>query len=123
MEDYWSQHVNDWEESNNIILYYFTDVSLAREIDRVISDDIPIVLLAFLIMLIYLSLTMDKLHYIYSRPYLAIISLLSTISALLIGFGIGSALGFTFNVIGMVTTFIIIVIGVDDDMYVPCLFN
>ena len=69
-------------------------------------------------MLLYLSLTLGKCNCVEARPLIAIGSLLSTICAIIMGFGLGSAVGMEFNAIILLIPLIILGVGVDDDIII-----
>ena len=117
-EDYWKQRKKYYESNFNFQIVYFTDMSFAGENQRVISGDLPVLAAAFVVMLIYLSLTLGKLTCIHARPLISMGSLLATICALIIGLGIGAGIGIEFNSTVMLVPFILLGVGVDDDIII-----
>lgn len=116
-EEYWEEHYNDYSDSN-IIIHYNTFESFTNEGLRVVQVDIPLFGMAFVIMLLYLSFALSKFDCIRARPIVALASLLSTITALVIGFGIGCTIGYSTNGLVFLTPFILLGIGVDDDIII-----
>ena len=117
-ENYWNKHESDSiYKENNISMTYFTSFSLDTEIDKVTSMDADKFGYAFTAMLIILSMILGKkMTCIELKVLLAFASLLITGCALVIGCGIGCALGFEFNSIILLVPFILLGIGIDDDL-------
>lgn len=70
-------------------------------------------------MLIFLSLTLGrKLTCVEARPIIAFTTLGTVVAALIMGFGIGSALGYSMNAIVLLIPFILLGVGVDDDIII-----
>ena len=82
------------------------------------SGDLPIFGASFVVMLVYLALTLGKFNCVEARPLIAVGSLLSTICAIVMGFGLGSAFGYDFNVVVTLIPLIILGVGVDDDIII-----
>ena len=103
-------------DTNNIDITYYTDVSFSGETDRVVSGDLPVIGAAYIVMIVYLMLALGKFNCVEARQYAACASILSTISAVIMGFGVASGCGFTFNYVVLLAPFILIGIAVDDDI-------
>ena len=116
-QDYWLEHENDFKHEN-IAIHFLTSVSFNGEIDRVVSEDIPVLGVAFIVMTLYLSLTLGKLHCIRCRVLAALASIVSTLCGLLMGLGVASVFDHDMNTLILLIPFLILGIGVDDDMYV-----
>ena len=117
-QDYWSDRIKYYQTNYNFEITYLTYYSYSSENRRVVIGDVPVLGAAFIVMLVYLSLTLGKLNCILARPLISIGSLLTTICALIIGFGIGSGLGIELNTIVMVVPFILLGVGVDDEIII-----
>ena len=117
-EDYLFDNHDQYLESNNIDMYWYTDVSFSGELDRIVSGDLPVIAAAFGVMIVYLMFTLGKLNCVEARPYAACASILSTISAVIMGFGVGSACGIPFNYVVLLSPFILLGVGVDDDIII-----
>ena len=117
-QDYWADKVDNYVDDYNIRITYFTDNSFSPEIDRVVSGDIPIFGFAFVVMLVYLALTLGKFNCVEARPLIAVGSLLSTICAVIMGYGLGSAFGYQFNAFILLIPLILLGVGVDDDIII-----
>lgn len=122
-EDYWSDHQDDYISSNNINIYYVTEVSFGGEFDRVVDNDIPILVAAFIVMLIYLGLTLGRLNCVEARAWMAFAALLSLLCALVMGLGLGCAFGFSINTLVLLIPFILLGVGVDDEIIIVEILN
>ena len=126
-EIYWNKHSKDYK-SENIEITFVTDGSYGREIDRLPIADLFIQIITFTVMLVYLTFTITnknnknnniRNYWINGRALIAVGSLISTISALIIGFGIGSVIfGIKFNVILLLSYYILLAVAVDDDIII-----
>ena len=83
---------NEWND--NIDIAGFTARTMEDEIRRVASDDIPIYIATFAIMFVYLAFNLGSFSCIGARPYLAIISIIVMLMALITSYGIGLAMGY-----------------------------
>ena len=117
-EEYLGSHSQDYLDSDNLVLTYYTDVSISGEFDRVVSNDRPILGAAFCVMLIVLSLILGKVDCIKSRAAMAFGSILSLIFSLICGFGLGSAFGYDFNTLVLLIPFILLGVGMDDQIVI-----
>ena len=73
----------------------------------------------FIVMLVYLSITLQNdCNCVSMRPLIALGSLLSTICALIMGLGIGAACGIEMNTLVLLIPFILLGVGVDDDIII-----
>ena len=117
-QDYWAARLDEYKNNHDMDIAYFTDNAFGPEIDRVVSGDLPIFGAAFIVMLVYLALTLGKCNCVEARPLIAVGSLLSTICALIMGFGLGSAFGYQVNAIVLLIPFILLGVGVDDDIII-----
>ena len=93
---------------NNFRFSYYTDASFGPELDRIVSADIPVLAGAFVVMLVYLTITLGQFDCVGGRPAVAVGSLVSTMSALIMGFGIGAACGIAFNTLIALIPFILL---------------
>ena len=93
-QDYWENHAADYNE-DDIDLAYYTDRSFDDEISRIISDDMPIFVLALITMSVYLMFTLGKISCIGARPWLAFSAVWVMLCALAIGFSISIVIGTT----------------------------
>lgn len=100
----------------NLSISYFTSFSLAAEVDRIAQADQNIFVYAFVLMLIVLSLILGDLTCIDAKVLLGLSSLFITGCALVIGLGLGSALGYDFNLLVLLIPFILLGVGIDDDL-------
>ena len=110
--EYWAEHHDDYEE--NIEIVFFSDRLVDDEFVRMISDEMPLLLAVFLLMLIYLMFTLGTLSCSGARPWLALSAVIILLGALLIGFSIGLCCGTTFNAMVMLVPFILLGVGMDD---------
>ena len=84
-----------------------------------LTSDYPVLAAAFVVMLLYLSLTLGKhLNCVESRPLISLGSLFATIIALIMGFGLASAFGYAANPVVLLTPFILLGVAVDDDIII-----
>ena len=117
-EEYWGDRKKYYNTNFNFEVAFLTDMSFGGENQRVVSGDLPVLGAAFVVMLVYLSLTLGKLNCIQARPLISMGSLLATICALIMGFGIGAGLGIEFNSTIILVPFILLGVGVDDDIII-----
>ena len=117
-EEYMDNNKNRFKTDKNIKMYFFTTVSFYGEFVRLVFVDAPVLVVAFVVMLLYLSLTFGKLNCVETRFLLAMSSLLATICALIIGMGLGCAFGWDINTIVLLIPFILLGVGVDDGIII-----
>lgn len=102
---------------NNVSLTFYTSYSWQSETDRVAQVDAPLFGYAFTAMLIVLCLMLTKnINCVEIKMVLALASLFITFCALAIGCGIGCALGYEFSTIILLVPFILLGVGIDDDL-------
>ena len=115
--NYWQEHSeSDVYSDNNLGISFFTTFSIEAEVDRLVSSDQNIWIFAFLIMLVTLTLILGGLTCVEAKVMLVLSSLGITGCALAIGCGLGSALGFDFNLLVLLIPFILLGVGIDDDL-------
>lgn len=113
-QTYWREHAAKYSEAHGIDIAYYSDRSFDDEISRVLLGDIPIFMMALLIMLLYLMFTLGKVSCIAARPWLALSAIWVMLCALFVGFSIAICTGTTFNTIVMLVPYILLGVGVDD---------
>jgi len=113
-QTFWSERSVEYNEEDGLAVNYYSDRSFDDEISRILSDDIPIFVLALTLMLLYLMCTLGKVSCVGARPWLACSAILVMLCALAIGFSASLASGATFNTIVMLVPFILLGVGVDD---------
>ena len=112
------------KENNTDIDYaMYSSASRDSELDRLITEDMPLVIAAFGIILIYLSLTLGKFNCVEGRVWLALSVLIVELFSLLMGFGLGSMIGTKFNTVCALIPFILFGVGVDDMIIIVDTFD
>ena len=118
-QNYWFDHVDDYkDDSNNFEVTYFTSRSVSDEIGRVVFVDGFVYLTAILVMALYLAFTLGDFTCIGARPYLAIVTVIVMIMALITSYGIGLLLGFPINTLVFLIPYILLGVGVDDEIII-----
>ena len=116
--DYWGKHDQDYSEYD-IEIYYIAQSSVGTENQKVVANDIPVFFGAMLLMLVYISLTLgNKLNCVESRIWLGLSSVMIMILAMIISIGIGSMFGVAINTLMPLIPFILLGVGVDDQIIV-----
>ena len=111
--EYWKEHSFDYE-ADGIQIVYYNDRSFDDEINRVVFGDLPVFVLALIVMLVYLMFTLGKLSCIRARPWLALSAILVMLCSMAIGFSVGICVGAKFNTLAALVPFILLGVGVDD---------
>ena len=117
-QDYFAEMSASFEADYNLDIFYLTSRSVDDEMSRVFIADAPIYMAAIIVMVIYLSLTLGKFHLVYARPWLAISTVFVMILALIMGYGLGLAFGFAFNNLVLLVPYILLGVGVDDQIII-----
>ena len=117
--DYWQEHDQDYED-DDLEIYYITQNSISTENQKVVSNDIPIFIVAMIIMLVYISLTLGRklLSCIEPRIWLALSSIFIMMMAMIVSVGLGSIMQFNTNILVALIPFILLGIGVDDQIII-----
>eukprot|EP01083_Nonionella_stella_P002659 7621_1 len=108
---YWDEHHDEYSEFDVI---YYTTHGLDREMFRTATQDSIMFAVAFLIMLLYLQLTLGRFNAIRARSLLATSLIVILLCALAFGFGISAYLGMKFSVLVFAVPFLLLGVGVDD---------
>ena len=117
-QNYFADTSDSFKTDYNLTVSYLTSRSVEDEMSRVFLTDAPIYVAAIIVMVIYLSLTLGKLDKIRARPWLAVSTVFVMILALIMGYGLGLACGFAFNNLVLLVPYILLGVGVDDQIII-----
>jgi len=88
--------------------------SLDEEVEKVVSKDIFLVAVCFMLMFVVLCFLFFRRDLVKSRMILAVCGEISILLSMLMGYGIAMVLGVPFTTLSQMLPFIVVAIGVDD---------
>eukprot|EP01138_Halocafeteria_seosinensis_P005581 gb/GECG01005704.1/.p1 GENE.gb/GECG01005704.1/~~gb/GECG01005704.1/.p1 ORF type:complete len:403 (+),score=46.94 gb/GECG01005704.1/:1-1209(+) len=95
-----------------IDLEFLAPRSINDESDRIVEKDTPLISVAVVIMIVYVSISLGGKPFKNSRIALSLFSVSTIGASLLCGFGIGGYFGNPFNVMSQLAIFVVMGIGV-----------
>ena len=97
---------------------YFTSRSIEDEIGRVVSSDAQVYLAAILTMFAYLAFTLGDFTCLGARPWLAVVTIIVMLMALITSYGIGCAMGYPMTSLVFLIPYLLLGVGVDDEIII-----
>ena len=114
--------VMEQQRSSNTVLdpAYWTSLSIDKELQRLVTKDIALVMAAIILMVVFSILVLTRFHpgggvdMVRSRTQVGNVGVLSVVLSMGMGYGLASAFGITFTSLQMILPFILLGIGIDD---------
>ena len=116
-QEYFVDHSKDWED-DDIQVTFITSRSVEDEINRIVAADSNVYAAALFVMLVYLAFNLGDFTCIGARPWLAVTTILVMLMALIVGYGLGSAFGYDLNNIVLLIPYLLLGVGVDDEIII-----
>eukprot|EP00965_Chrysotila_dentata_P233821 6199818-Pleurochrysis_carterae.AAC.3 len=113
-EGSWNDGIETTVDASVVQLSYFSERSFDDELERLVSADTTLFVIALIVITIYLSLTLGRRSLVESRVILAATAMINVGLGVVAGFGFASILNIQFNSISTLLPLIVLGVQVDD---------
>eukprot|EP01084_Bolivina_argentea_P248907 416459_1 len=125
-KQYWINDAKNKYDKFNI--HFYTQRNRFEEINSIAARNAPIMAIGFMLMLIYLIFVLSEYHNIINmkinfRFWLPFSTIISLLFSMVIAFGLSALLGFKVNSMIYLIPFLLLGIGVDDDIIIVDYFK